>query len=52
MMDKTGNGPLSQYAQVHGYVHEIMILDNANGLTLIGSPIEEPKWFPGYELNL
>eukprot|EP00268_Persea_americana_P013160 TRINITY_DN15739_c0_g1_i3.p1 TRINITY_DN15739_c0_g1~~TRINITY_DN15739_c0_g1_i3.p1 ORF type:complete len:558 (+),score=120.31 TRINITY_DN15739_c0_g1_i3:339-2012(+) len=47
MMDKH-DGPLGAYAQVHDYVHEIMILQIANGLTLIGSPVEKDNWFPGY----
>lgn len=51
MMDKH-DGPLGAYAQVHDYVHEIMILQIANGLTLIGSPVEKDNWFPGYDLNL
>ncbi|XP_068637924.1 uncharacterized protein [Aristolochia californica] len=42
------DGPLSAYANPHGYVHEVMTLNNATGLALMGSPQREHSWFPGY----
>ncbi|KAG9449106.1 hypothetical protein H6P81_009071 [Aristolochia fimbriata] len=42
------DGPLNAYANPHGYVHEVMTLNNACGLALAGSPQREHSWFPGY----
>ncbi|XP_068643537.1 uncharacterized protein [Aristolochia californica] len=42
------DGPLNAYANPHGYVHEVMTLNKATGLALMGSPQREHSWFPGY----
>lgn len=46
----SSDGPLGAYVNPNGFVHEVMTLYNANGLTLVGRPIEEYSWFPGYGL--
>ncbi|OVA12447.1 Peptidase S16 [Macleaya cordata] len=44
----SSDGPLGAYVNPHGFVHEVMTLYKANGLALIGRPVEEYSWFPGY----
>ncbi|KAG5562503.1 hypothetical protein RHGRI_005283 [Rhododendron griersonianum] len=44
----SSEGPLGAYVNQHGYVHELMTLHKANGLALIGGPVKEYSWFPGY----
>ncbi|XP_077209860.1 ATP-dependent protease La (LON) domain protein [Tasmannia lanceolata] len=44
----SSDGPLNAYVNPQGYVHEIMTLYNATGLALIGPPVREYSWFPGY----
>lgn len=48
MLVMSSDGPLNAYVNPGGYVHEIMTLRNATGLALIGSPVKEHSWFPGY----
>ncbi|KAJ6698048.1 hypothetical protein OIU79_011564 [Salix purpurea] len=48
MVVMSTEGPLGAYVNSHGYVHEIMTLQKANGLALIGRAIVEYSWFPGY----
>uniref|UniRef100_A0A6N2L0A8 Protein cereblon n=1 Tax=Salix viminalis TaxID=40686 RepID=A0A6N2L0A8_SALVM len=48
MVVMSTEGPLGAYVNSHGYVHEIMTLQKANGLALIGQAIVEYSWFPGY----
>ncbi|KAF9615274.1 hypothetical protein IFM89_022601 [Coptis chinensis] len=48
MLVMSTDGPLGAYANPQGYVHEIMTLYKANGLALIGRPVEDYSWFPGY----
>ncbi|XP_058074180.1 uncharacterized protein LOC131222940 [Magnolia sinica] len=48
MLVMSSDGPLNAYANPHGYVYEVMTLYNTNGLALIGSPVKEHSWFPGY----
>ncbi|KAI8568681.1 hypothetical protein RHMOL_Rhmol02G0219200 [Rhododendron molle] len=44
----SNEGPLGAYVNPHGFVHELMTLHKANGLALIGGPVKEYSWFPGY----
>ncbi|GAB4854332.1 hypothetical protein Ancab_022919 [Ancistrocladus abbreviatus] len=44
----SSEGPLGAYVNPHGFVHEIMTLYKANGLALLGQPVKEYSWFPGY----
>lgn len=48
MLVMSSDGPLGAYVNPHGDVHEIMTFLKANGLALIGSPVTEYSWFPGY----
>ncbi|KAM7459344.1 hypothetical protein LguiA_036338 [Lonicera macranthoides] len=48
MLVMSNEGPLGAYVNPHGYVHEVMTLYKAVGLALIGSPVTEDSWFPGY----
>ncbi|XP_024458541.1 uncharacterized protein LOC7462291 isoform X1 [Populus trichocarpa] len=48
MLVMSTEGPLGAYVNSHGYVHEIMTLQKANGLALIGRATVEYSWFPGY----
>lgn len=48
MLVMSNEGPLGAYVNFHGFVHEVMTLQKANGLALIGSPQKEYSWFPGY----
>ncbi|KAL8259550.1 hypothetical protein R6Q59_027503 [Mikania micrantha] len=48
MLVMSTDGPLGAYVNPSGYVHEIMTLLKASGLTLHGVPSEEYSWFPGY----
>ncbi|GMH12414.1 hypothetical protein Nepgr_014255 [Nepenthes gracilis] len=48
MLVMSSEGPLGAYVNPYGYVHEIMTLYKANGLALIGHPVDEYSWFPGY----
>uniref|UniRef100_A0A6N2MGT3 Lon N-terminal domain-containing protein n=1 Tax=Salix viminalis TaxID=40686 RepID=A0A6N2MGT3_SALVM len=47
MVVMSTEGHLGAYVNSHGYVHEIMTLQKANGLALIGQAIVEYSWFPG-----
>jgi cereblon len=51
MLVMSTEGPLGAYVNSHGYVHEIMTLQKANGLALIGRATVEYSWFPGYGLR-
>ena len=48
MLVMSSEGPLGAYVNPNGCVHEIMTLYKANGLALIGPPVSEYSWFPGY----
>ncbi|XP_004501096.2 uncharacterized protein [Cicer arietinum] len=48
MLVMSNEGPLGAYVNPDGYVHEIMTLYKANGLSLIGPAVTEYSWFPGY----
>ncbi|GAB2250900.1 hypothetical protein Droror1_Dr00017150 [Drosera rotundifolia] len=48
MMVMSSDGPLGAYVNPHGYVHETMTFLKASGLALIGRPVREYSWFPGY----
>ena len=50
MLVMSTEGPLGAYVNSHGYAHEIMTLQKANGLALIGRATAEYSWFPGYGL--
>lgn len=47
MLVMSSEGPLSAYVNPGGYVHEIMTLYKANGLSLVGPAVAEYSWFPG-----
>lgn len=51
MLVMSSEGPLGAYVNPLGYVHEIMTLQKANGLALIGRATAEYSWFPGYGLS-
>ncbi|KAB5514064.1 hypothetical protein DKX38_027970 [Salix brachista] len=51
MLVMSSEGPLGAYVNPHGYVHEIMTLQKANGLALIGRATAEYSWFPGIHSN-
>lgn len=48
MLVMSNEGPLGAYVNPGGYVHEIMTLYKANGLSLVGHAVTEYSWFPGY----
>lgn len=48
MVVMSTDGPLNAYVNPHGYVHEVITVYNASGLALLGSPVKEHSWFPGY----
>ncbi|KAM7275754.1 hypothetical protein ACFE04_017620 [Oxalis oulophora] len=48
MLVMSSDGPLGAYVNPGGHVHEIMTLLRANGLALVGRPVKEYSWFPGY----
>ncbi|KAJ3704040.1 hypothetical protein LUZ61_007745 [Rhynchospora tenuis] len=48
MVTMSNDGPLNAYVNPHGYVHEVITVYHANGLALIGQPVKEHSWFPGY----
>ncbi|KAM7258239.1 hypothetical protein ACFE04_013980 [Oxalis oulophora] len=51
MLMMSNDGPLGAYVNPGGFVFEIMTLHQANGLALIGTPVREYSWFPGYKLQ-
>ncbi|XP_027079727.1 uncharacterized protein [Coffea arabica] len=52
MLVMSSDGPLGAYVNAHGYVHEVMTLHKANGLAVIGAPVKEHSWFPGYAWSI
>ncbi|XP_062096493.1 uncharacterized protein LOC133802239 [Humulus lupulus] len=48
MLAMSSDGPLGAYVNSHGFVHEVITLYRANDLTLVGVPVREYSWFPGY----
>ncbi|XP_072027425.1 protein cereblon-like [Amphiura filiformis] len=42
------DGPMANYVNPGGYVHETLTLYRAQNLNLIGRPSTENSWFPGY----
>lgn len=48
MVVMSSDGPLNAYVNPQGYVHEIITVYNATGLALVGLPVREHSWFPGY----
>ncbi|KAF3631473.1 hypothetical protein FXO37_27943 [Capsicum annuum] len=52
MLVMSSEGPLGAYVNPHGFVHEIMTLFKANGLVVIGTPVKEYSWFPGYAWSI
>lgn len=50
MVVMSSDGPLGAYVNSHGFVHEVITLYRANDcLSLMGAPVREYSWFPGYE---
>lgn len=47
MLVMSSEGPLGAYVNPGGYVHEIMTLYKANGITPYGRTATEYSWFPG-----
>lgn len=41
-------GPQGMYVNPSGYVHETITVYRSTGLSLIGRPLTEHSWFPGY----
>ena len=41
------DGPMANYVNPGGYVHETLTLYRAQNLNLIGRPSTENSWFPG-----
>ncbi|GAA0161894.1 ubiquitin-protein ligase [Lithospermum erythrorhizon] len=52
MLIMSSQGPLGAYVNPHGYVHEVMTLHRVNGLAVIGRPVKEYSWFPGYAWSI
>ncbi|GAA0155365.1 ubiquitin-protein ligase [Lithospermum erythrorhizon] len=52
MLVMSSEGPLGAYVNPHGFVHEVMTLHRANGLAVIGTPVKEYSWFPGYAWSI
>ncbi|KAE9587063.1 hypothetical protein Lal_00004469 [Lupinus albus] len=48
MLVMSSEGPLGAYVNPGGYVHEIMTLYKADGITPVGPSATEYSWFPGY----
>ncbi|OIW14579.1 hypothetical protein TanjilG_32921 [Lupinus angustifolius] len=48
MLVMSNEGPLGAYVNLGGYVHEIMTLNKADGITPVGPSATEYSWFPGY----
>ncbi|KAL3498519.1 hypothetical protein ACH5RR_041251 [Cinchona calisaya] len=48
----SSEGPLGAYVNPHGCVHEVMTLRKANGLAVVGYPVKEHSWFPGYAWSI
>ena len=48
MLVMSSEGPLGAYVNSNGFVHEIMTLSKSKGLALMGPPVTEYSWFPGY----
>ncbi|KAH7840900.1 hypothetical protein Vadar_023083 [Vaccinium darrowii] len=48
VLNMSSEGPLGAYVNPDGYVHELLTLHKATGLALIGGPVKEYSWFPGY----
>jgi cereblon len=51
MVVMSNDGPLNAYVNPHGFVHEVITVYHANGLALMGLPVKEHSWFPGYCFN-
>ncbi|XP_022853401.1 uncharacterized protein LOC111374874 [Olea europaea var. sylvestris] len=41
-------GPLGAYVNAFGFVYEIMTLRKAQGIAIVGVPVRDYSWFPGY----
>ncbi|KAL3500616.1 hypothetical protein ACH5RR_039709 [Cinchona calisaya] len=52
MLVMSSDGPLGAYVNPHSHVHEVITLHKANGLAVIGNPVKEPGWFPGYAWSI
>ncbi|EPS57480.1 hypothetical protein M569_17337, partial [Genlisea aurea] len=52
MLVMSSDGPLGAYANPHGYVHEVMTLTETTGIAVVGRPVKEYSWFPGYAWSL
>lgn len=52
MLIMSSDGPLSAYANPHGFVHEVMTLLKTNGVGVAGPPVKEFSWFPGYAWSI
>ncbi|RWR78255.1 ATP-dependent protease La domain-containing protein [Cinnamomum micranthum f. kanehirae] len=48
MVVMSSDGPCNAYVNSGGYVHGVVTVSSANGLSLWGSPSKEHSWFPGY----
>ncbi|KAK6129675.1 hypothetical protein DH2020_036541 [Rehmannia glutinosa] len=48
MLVMSSDGPLGAYANPHGFVHEVMTLMKTDEIAVIGPPVKEFSWFPGY----
>lgn len=51
MVTMSNDGPLNAYVNPYGYVHEVITVYHANGLALMGPPVKEHSWFPGYSFD-
>lgn len=49
MVVMSSDGPCNAYVNSGGYVHGVVTVSSANGLSLWGSPSKQHSWFPGYE---
>lgn len=45
-------GPLQNYVNTYGFVHETLTVHHASNLTLHGTSSTEQSWFPGYSWTI
>ncbi|KAI6649748.1 Protein cereblon isoform X2 [Oopsacas minuta] len=46
------DGPLANYINLHGFVHDTLTVSEVLNTLYIGSPTSEHSWFPGYRWTM
>ena len=46
------DGPLANYINPHGYVHDTLTVSCVLNAVMIGTPTSEHSWFPGYKWTI